>query len=852
MKRTSYKGEYTNEISFPLGGIGTGSIGLAGNGRLIDWEIYNRPNKASDNGYTHIAVKAEKDGKLIDARVLSGDVTTRLSGQIGRGSFGMGIPNTSMAGFPHFTDHTFIGEFPIAKVEFNDGHFPGSPSLTAFNPFIPLNDKDSSIPAVFLEIKIKNNTDSGLDYSAAMTLHNPYNGSVNKLVTDGDFYAMHLTQNIHKPESTDYGDMTLAADGSDGDVSYQQNWYRGGWWDHLETYWRNFTDAGCFSNRVYENSGSGDHATLCIRRHADAGETVLFRFIVSWNKPNCYNYWSPYKKKNEAGEETDVTWKNYYAAIFENSLESSIYSMKSFSRLYTETLKYKEILWSSTLPDEVTEALASATSVLKSPTMLRLENGEVYGWEGVGENAGCCEGSCTHVWNYAYAMAFLFPKLERGLRETDFKYNQNEDGKMSFRLTLPLGREHSPFRACADGQMGGVIKTYREWKLCGDTEWLKSVWEPCKKSLEYAWSEKNPDKWDLDRDGVLEGRQHHTLDMELFGPSSWLEGFYLAALKAGSEMALALGDSESADMYMKLFLRGQKWSDENLWNGEYYIQKIDLKDKSIIEPYGDTIAAYWNEESGEIKYQIGEGCAIDQLCAQWHADICGLGSIFDADKIKTALRSLYKYNFKPSMREHYNSFRIFALNDESGAIMCSYPPHVYLPSIPIPYAQESMHGFEYQLAALMMSNGMINEGIAIVKAIRGRYDSRNRNPWNEIECGSNYARSMASFSMIPILSGYGFDMNTGTLSFDPKINRDNFSCFWSVDSAWGNVKINCAVHSASLEIAGGSLRIKRLGLPFADGIGNVTADGKNIGFTVSDGYIVLNSETVINEYIILN
>ncbi len=852
MKRTRYKGEYTNEISFPLGGIGTGSIGLGGNGRLIDWEIYNRPNKASDNGYTHIAVKAEKDGELLDARVLSGDVNAGLSGLVGRGSFGMGLPNTSMAGFPHFSDHTFIGEFPVACLEYRDEKFPGSPSLTAFNPFIPQNDRDSSIPAAFFEVAIKNDTGDSLDYSAAMTLRNPYNGSVNRFSADGDFNAMHLTQNIHQPESTEYGDLTLAADAEGGEVSGQQYWYRGGWWDHLETYWRNFTVPGGFSDRVYENAGNADHATLCVRRHADPGETVRFRFVLAWNRPNCYNYWSPYKKKNDEGVEKDVTWKNYYASLFEDSLASAAYSVKNFGRLYAETMKYKEILWSSTLPDEVTEALASTTSVLKTPTVLRLGNGEFYGWEGVCESGGCCEGTCTHVWNYAYAMAFLFPKLERGLRETDFRYNQDENGKMSFRTTLPLGRERNAFRACLDGQMGGVIKTYREWKLCGDTEWLRSVWGPCKKSLEYAWSEKNKDRWDLDRDGVLEGRQHHTLDMELFGPSSWLEGFYLAALKAGSEMALALGDAASAEQYSSLFEKGRRWSEENLWNGEYYIQKIDLKDKSIIEPYGDTLGAYWNEESGEIKYQIGEGCEIDQLCAQWHADICGLGSLFDDDRIKTALRSLYKYNFKKSMREHYNTFRIFALNDEAGAIMCSYPPHVHLPSIPIPYAQESMHGFEYQLAALMMSRGMIAEGVEVVRSIRSRYDSKKRNPWNEIECGSNYARSMASFSMIPILSGYGFDMTAKALSFDPKISRDDFRCFWSVDGAWGNVILRCAARTASLGIAGGALKLKKLGLPFAAGIRRVKADGKEIPFTVSGDYVVLENETTVTESIDLD
>jgi uncharacterized protein (DUF608 family) len=846
MIRTTYSDEYTGQISFPLGGIGSGCIGLAGNGRLVDWEIFNRPGKGSDNGYSHIAVKAERGGNLIDARVLNGDVTTELTGRYGHG-YGSGLPNNTMAGFPHFLGCTFNGTFPLSCISFTDKAFPGDIKLYAFNPLIPQNDRDSSIPAAFFEIEIINTSCETTDYSVAMSLRNPYGGSRNSITSDGGFRAIHLEQTIHAPDSPEYGDMTLATDGGpDGTVSYQEYWYRGSWYDCLETYWRGFTEKRLFENRSYNTAGNGDTATLCVRMTASPGEKVRVRFIISWNRPNCYNYWNPYKEKTPGGEK-DITWKNYYATIFEDSLAAALYSLLNWDRLLSETLNYKEIMFSSSLPDEVIEAAASAVAVLKSPTVLRLENGEFYGWEGTNENWGSCEGTCTHVWNYAYALAFLFPSLERSIRETDFKYNQDENGRMSFRMQLPLMRERSGHRACVDGQMGGVIKTYREWKICGSDDWLRSVWEPCKKSLEYAWSESNYDKWDADGDGVLEGRQHHTLDMELFGPSSWLEGFYLAALKAGAEMARHLGDIKSAEKYMTLFEKGKKWSDENLWNGEYFIQKIDLTDKKLLGYYGDAADIYWNDEAGEIKYQIGEGCEIDQLCAQWHANVCGLGEIFDREKTRTALKNLYKNNFKHTMRDHYNTFRIFALNDEAGAVICDYPVGAKKPAIPIPYAQESMHGFEYQLAALMMSEGMIDEGVEIVRSIRGRYNGKNRNPWNEIECGSNYARSMASFSMLPLLSGFGFNMQEKTLSFDPKINRDNFRCFWSVDGAWGRVDISCSGAYAYLGVSSGVLELYRLSLPFVgtSDIGAVYADGNKIPFTTDGNYIVFGGGVTI-------
>ena len=77
----TYEGRRTREISFPLGGIGSGCIGLAGNGELIDAEIFNRPNKGSHLGFTHFAVKAERDGEVLDARVLRGDEQIKFVSQ---------------------------------------------------------------------------------------------------------------------------------------------------------------------------------------------------------------------------------------------------------------------------------------------------------------------------------------------------------------------------------------------------------------------------------------------------------------------------------------------------------------------------------------------------------------------------------------------------------------------------------------------------------------------------------------------------------------------------------------------------------------------------------------------------
>lgn len=196
------------------------------------------------------------------------------------------------------------------------------------------------------------------------------------------------------------------------------------------------------------------------------------------------------------------------------------------------------------------------------------------------------------------------------------------------------------------------------------------------------------------------------------------------------------------------------------------------------------IKKYWNEEAGEIKYQIGEGCESDQVMPQWHANLIGLGEIYDKEQTKKALKSLYRNHFK-SMREVQNAWRIFSLNDEEGLIICSWPEGKKS-AIPLTYSTETMTGFEYQAAVHMLQEGLYEEGGNIIRAVRSRYDGKKRNPWNEMECGSNYARSMASYSILLASSGFTYDGVEKTVGFSPLSGSGSY--FFSTGSSWGIVK----------------------------------------------------------------
>lgn len=816
-----YTGRKTREISFPLGGIGTGCVGLAGNGRLIDWEIFGRPNKGGRNPYTFFAVKAEAEGEVLDARVLNGDLQPPYMGEYVKEPFhgyGHGPFRDTMAGMPHFDEVAFVGEYPLAEIRFGDMDFPGNVTLRAFNPMIPLNDRDSTIPGAFFEYEVTNTTQAAVDYTFCLAAANTFarQRCVNRYGEAKGAKMILLTTDELEGDALEYGQLCIATD--EAEVSYQEYWYRGIWFDNVSVFWEDFTRPGAFANRSYPADakwGATDNASLAARVSVASGETRRVRFALTWYFPNMHNYWNPEQAVKDGGQPT--VWKHYYASLFGGADDCARYALGEWDRLYRETAAFHDALFASTLPPEILDAVSANISILKSPTCLRLEDGSFYAFEGSHCHDGSCEGSCTHVWNYAQALPFLYPSLERSMRSLHYRYNQNPDGGMAFRMMLPVGRERTDFRPCVDGQFGDVVKAYRDWKISGDTDWLRSIWESIKRSIDFAWSPDNVDRWDADKDGVLEGRQHHTLDMELYGPNAWLTGFYLAALKAAAEMAEHLGEPDKAGEYAELYARGSAWVDQNLFNGEYFEQKMDLSDGSILTPYLEDPGApensrvyknYWNPEARELKYQMGEGCAADQTLAQWHANLCGLGRIFDEDKTRASLQAIYRHNFKKSMRRHANPARLYAVNGEAGTTICSWPKGKRKPVVPAPYSEEVWSGCEYQVAAQMIAEDMVSEGLELVRAVRGRYDGEKRNPWNEMECGSNYARSMASYSLLLSYSGFGFDVNAGSLSFAPVTGGEGFACFWSLDSGWGTVRIE--KDNLTLDVRYGKLDVSKI------------------------------------------
>ena len=740
-------------LAFPLGGIGTGNVSLGARGDLRDWEIFNSPAKGATIPLTFFALRCQQAGHEPQARVLEGPLQPPFD-------LSHGFHPMSTAGLPRFQGTTFRGQYPFAAVDFEDDRLPVAVQLEAYTPLLPLNPEDSGIPCAIMTYSVTNMAADPVDIALVGTLSNPIGNidtdqyrnlsavdrqrAANTFRDETGVRGLTLTNNLIPPGDVTFGSLALATDHPS--VTAKRYWLRGEWWDYLHTFWDDLLAEGLLDDP--EDNLPGERlptSSLCLHEKLAPGETKAFRFILAWFIPNRLNTWDLRTGAMLGVDEDQVSIaRNHYATRFNDAWDVARYTIAELPRLERTTRQFHDALFESTLPAVVLDAISANVVPLRSTTCFWLDDGRFYGWEGCFDDAGCCPGSCTHVWSYAYTGAYLFPSLEREMRRIEFNVETGDDGFMRFRSFATF---HDDFvwsgrtDAAVDGQMGSILRAYREWQLSGDDDFLAEIWDGIKRAIGFASG-----YWDKDQDHVLDGVQHNTYDIEFHGPNPLCGIYYLAALRATEEMARVLGESELSVRCRSAFEAGRANLDSMLWNGGYYIQKLDDDDA--------------------VKYQHGAGCLSDQLLGQLHASLLGLGDLLPTAHVKTALKSIYDYNFKRDFSDHSNCQRVYALNDEAGLLLCSWP-HGGRPRLPFPYADEVWTGIEYQVAAHLILEGWVDEGMDIVEAVRARHDGIRRNPWNEVECGNHYARSMSSWALLLALSGMQIDVTSGEAAFSP-------------------------------------------------------------------------------------
>lgn len=773
----TYSGRQLQMIAFPLGGIGTGSISLGGRGQLRDWEIYNRPDKGRSPEYAFASIWVKAGAAKPIAHVLE----SRLMPPYASGS---GLGPAGAPGLSRLESATFTGEFPLARIAFEDRMLPVRVSLEAFSPFIPLDPDNSGFPAAVLRYRVRNPGKTKATVSIAFSLENPAGPPVSRGSSDGrsnefrkaladELQGLYMTNPETEKTHPERGSIAFCIlQPGNGRVSYLRGWPAAKWWASPMLFWDDFTLDGELGPEAAERKVTG---SICLQRDIAAGAEAEYTFLLSWHFPNRTPAWSGWTAPK--GQENAIIG-NYYCTQFTDAWAAAEQLVPKLPELEKRTMSFVAAMRASTLPGSLRDAATANLSTLVTQTSFRTADGEFHGFEGCNDHRGCCFGNCTHVWNYETSTQFLFPSLAHSLRKAAFGYSEDEQGGMRFRQMLPDGMDRFGY-AAADGQMGQIIKAYLDWKLSGDTGWLRGHWPKIQRALSFAWI---PGGWDPNRDGVMEGVQHNTYDVEFYGPNPLCGVYYLGALRAAEEMARTLGDTAAAADYRAIFEKGRAWIDANLFNGEYYIQKIRSIPKNQIAP--TTVGGMGADHPEAPEFQLGDGCLADQLIGQYLADLAGLGPLLDPAKIRKTLESIHKYNYRANLFDHDSVQRVYALNDEPAILVCDYGKGVR-PKIPFPYYAEAWTGMEYLVAAQFIHAGMLREGLETIEDVRWRFDGERRNPWDEPECGHHYARAMSAWSSVVAWSGFHYHAVDKALTLSPKASTPAFTSFWSTGAAWG-------------------------------------------------------------------
>lgn len=773
--------ETATQAAFLLGGIGTGNFSVGSRGEFRDWEIFNWPGKGNFMPFTFFAVRTEDEDGEVRVAVAEAEIA-------GPHAKSHGYFNGELAGLPRFKTSRMWSEYPFVYVELESPEMPVSVVLEAFTPFIPLHAEDSGIPAAVLRYHVRNVSGKPLRVSVVGSAANALGfegydvfgnlklaGDVsNTLRKDAGIEGLWFT-NDQAAESEAFGTMAFASTASDAE--HRPEWLQGQWTDNAQDFWDDFvTDGHVDAEREATGTGSelGNFydfsylrlrekvGSICISRELGADQTESFEFVLAWHIPNRPKGWVEVDaelEKYAAGGYSTI--RNHYVLRYGDAWDVLSDVVRRLPQLEQGSRAFTESLYSSTLPPAVVDAVANNLTVIRSHTCFWLEDGNFYGWEGIRDYVGCGTGNVNHVWNYAVAIAYLFPELERTMRVMEFELEIGEDGALPFRSKQSLGDERWEMVPAADGHLGSIIRACREWRLSDDREYLERIWPGIVKSMDFAL-----EHWDGDGDLVPDTQQSNTYDIEFYGANGMMGLMMVGALRACAEMASDLGHVDLARRYADQAETSAHNLEELCWNGEFLVQDV--------------------EDVDEHRYQFGLGCHSDQLLGQFIANSASLGPLIDHEKIRKALVSIAVNNRVGTMRDIHTVQRVYALNDEPGLVLCTWP-NGGRPRFPFGYSDEVWTGVEYQVASTLAFEGETELATAIVEDTRSRQDGFLRSPWSENEAGHHYSRSLASYGLLTAFSGFEVDLPRGIVRFAPRVNGP-FRSFWCHGKGWGTYR----------------------------------------------------------------
>lgn len=769
-------------VAMPLGGIGTGHVSIGADGGLRQWQLHNIGNHRGDLPGSFFAIRASvvepptDEIRVLQARPIDGPQTPLVDDDA--------IPawQHDLARRRGVDATTFHATYPIADIDFHDATLPVLVHLETLNPMVPLDVDTSSLPAVIATFTLTNPLEqhvhgwlgaalqNAVGYDGVTPIdgvHAPcYGGNTNRVLRAGGWTHVLLENGALPAAHAGAGQMVLAADHPRASVHLR--------WSNPEEFvaFLRGRNHGEYLARVRDVPWLADpqpgspsaspapsppgqtwNTGVAVPFDLAPGESATVRFLVTWHFPNRYVNFPHFGPQHPEWGPTQFWLGNHYTLAHEDAYGVARDVESRWDSLVRQTKAWTSVLAESSFDDLWTEHLAAQASIIRSPSCFRTADGAFYGFEGVngqstrghaGDVGGSCPLNCTHVWNYAQGLARLFPELERSMRETEFRVLQAPDGALPHRVIVPTYLPQlweveigGPQEPALDGMLGSILKHYREVRQGAGIDWLAAQWPGLVRLLDHV-----RDGWDPAGTGVLRGVQPSTHDIDLRGVNPFMGTLWLAALRAGEEMAGLLADRDRAEEWHTLFERGSTSYDELMFDGGHYVQ--------VLEP----------EEPR--RFQWGSGVLSDQLIGQWWAHVLGLGYVLPREHVQTALRTIVRTNLKVGFRDMTHAYRVFSDADDTGLLMCSWPAGGR-PVEPTRYADEVWTGGEYQLAAHCFYEGLEDEGRAVVEGLWRRYDGTRRNPYNQIECGDHYVRALAGWSVLDAVTGQSWNAVTGTL-----------------------------------------------------------------------------------------
>jgi non-lysosomal glucosylceramidase len=799
-------------VGMPIGGACCGQVYLGGDGRLWWWDIFNRPPRVEFNqdAGPRYARPVEFQQSLAQGFVMRVEAEGRE-------------PVHRTLDRDGFADVSFRGAWPMGFVRYRDDASPVAVDLEAFSPFVPLNFADSSIPTTVLRFTLRNVSDQATRVSLAGWLENgvcrvsgreasgmrwnraePEPGRMHLLLCGAD---------ERFAEEADFGTMGLALlDGDASDEAWIAPQLDSVSPDAVMRRSNAASASAAFSEKLIGAVGCGLHLA--------PGEERTLTFAVVWHFPSVQVAADDGWKSPPWYRIRDIqNLKRHYAPRYDDAKAVAADLAERMDDLYAQTRLWHETWYDSTLPYWFLDRSFITLDCLATHTCYQFDNGRFYGWEGT----YVCAGTCTHVWSYAQGLARIFPELERDHRErVDFGIALMPNGRMSYRA------EASMPAWATDGQLGTILRVYREHTMSADDAFLRRIWPNVRKSLEYVI-----ELLDADRDGLLDGPQPNTLDSTWYGRIAWVSSMYLAALAACEAMAREVGDEAFAGQCSAILASGKARLVSDLFRSDlgYFIHETDPAHPEAIN--------------------TNIGCHIDQVLGQWWASQLALPRVIDHEFAARALRALWRYNLTPDAGAYRDRFtairggRWYAMHGEAGLLMCTWP-HGGAERAPgagdkpafVGYFNECMTGFEYQVAGHMVAEGMVEEGLAICRVIHDRYHPARRNPYNEIECSNHYSRAMASYGVFLAACGYEHHGPRGEIGFAPRLTPEDFRAPFTAAEGWGTFgqRREGSEQRHTLDIGWGQLRLSRFACELPEGVTarscRATVAGKHVSCRV--------------------